>query len=603
MPRKDGLYFFGLMSFLAEIEAPRLEKKRQAALGERCKPLSWKFPMHLNSETDQRAMVSAIMVDIDRLADEVQQGCYDDLFFRLTGKYITNNDKREIASWKNHIQDDFFVVSHLPREGAVFVQCGHTRDSRNGDDGTMMDGDIHEPRVFIVQGYGDPLKEMLQRRVDNFKERFRSFMDDLEGADICLVHTTLLPFNGGITYAVGIGPSLARHYNTLLDMERATKIAIDAAKWALSSESDIKCYRSLNPEEALNIRRLAKNQTTAEARVPEFVGQHFPADTASSTGTPIKVTQEFWNPMTDHNQPEYHQSLRKVLSGTRPFQLKGCNSGGPTTMLVNDDDACPFHRELDNTTVACFLDCCKSEYLKRTLKAKTKGNDGWVQVCLEPLNISEGHAVLKMMRYFQPEEMLRFGFCEPGRALIVLSQECIPVAKKCLDDMPQFHAISEYEWYYLGLPASYLRIYGVMVFGEVKLNPSSGLLEGKCRSPRRMTVLLHELKEVCDGLKVVSASLESQPLHKVKPNMEMLAKNRALLQIGLRHEVVTADVNKREFEGYRVRCGYCGATERNNGADLMRCACKAAYYCCTEHQKSHWVDHKATCVEIRRKSK
>ena len=87
----------------------------------------------------------------------------------------------------------------------------------------------------------------------------------------------------------------------------------------------------------------------------------------------------------------------------------------------------------------------------------------------------------------------------------------------------------------------------------------------------------------------------------MKTNMEILEKNKILLQSGWDKVEVTTSVNKTQYEECRVMCGYCGATYRRNGAELMRCACRAAYYCCEEHQQSHWNHHKGTCIAIRRK--
>jgi len=46
-------------------------------------------------------------------------------------------------------------------------------------------------------------------------------------------------------------------------------------------------------------------------------------------------------------------------------------------------------------------------------------------------------------------------------------------------------------------------------------------------------------------------------------------------------------------------CAQCHKQE-SSGARLKRCACRAVYYCCVDHQKAHWPLHKAECRRIRK---
>lgn len=53
------------------------------------------------------------------------------------------------------------------------------------------------------------------------------------------------------------------------------------------------------------------------------------------------------------------------------------------------------------------------------------------------------------------------------------------------------------------------------------------------------------------------------------------------------------DVN---FDGNH--CGWCGVNEEEK--KLLRCsACFAVLYCCKEHQKSDWANHKLLCKELK----
>jgi hypothetical protein len=142
MPSRECKWFNSLLDFLSHIELPRLEKKRKKVFKD-SKPLDWRFPISSNSIDNQKMMILSILTDMDLLAEEVQSGKHDDLFLRKFGVPITAQDKAEIASWKMHVEDDFFVVNHRPREGAVFVQCGRL----DGEKGLGLNS--HEPRVSL----------------------------------------------------------------------------------------------------------------------------------------------------------------------------------------------------------------------------------------------------------------------------------------------------------------------------------------------------------------------------------------------------------------------------------------------------------------------
>ena len=56
-------------------------------------------------------------------------------------------------------------------------------------------------------------------------------------------------------------------------------------------------------------------------------------------------------------------------------------------------------------------------------------------------------------------------------------------------------------------------------------------------------------------------------------------------------------IDREKHRGWQ--CAYCGKDEETMGKRLLKCACKTAYYCCKDHQKQHWKDHKAKCKRIR----
>lgn len=64
-------------------------------------------------------------------------------------------------------------------------------------------------------------------------------------------------------------------------------------------------------------------------------------------------------------------------------------------------------------------------------------------------------------------------------------------------------------------------------------------------------------------------------------------------------ETVIKDVVKKEGrQSMKFRCHVC------QKPTLQKCdGCHEAFYCCAEHQKSHWPIHKASCLNSRMGSK
>ena len=116
---------------------------------------------------------------------------------------------------------------------------------------------------------------------------------------------------------------------------------------------------------------------------------------------------------------------------------------------------------------------------------------------------------------------------------------------------------------------------------------------------RRLTGLITAMKDVMRGIAVLDASLEMQPAHKVRPNKNDLERNQQLLHESIQCDHVSTAVNKKEHEHFLVKCGYCAATEKDDGKTLFRCPCKTSYYCSKKCQRKHWKVHKIDCERIR----
>jgi hypothetical protein len=121
------------------------------------------------------------------------------------------------------------------------------------------------------------------------------------------------------------------------------------------------------------------------------------------------------------------------------------------------------------------------------------------------------------------------------------------------------------------------------------------MIETTAMTAERATSLIRELRHICLGLDIQEASLEAQPMNKLKPDLKMLEKNRALLADGL-HLEVKASVDKKVNKEIGRHCAFCGTSEQDK---LAHCkGCKSVYYCCREHQRAHRPDHRAECKKI-----
>mmetsp|Transcript_7999 Transcript_7999/g.9216 ORF Transcript_7999/g.9216 Transcript_7999/m.9216 type:complete len:746 (+) Transcript_7999:145-2382(+) len=304
MTERNGRRFYDLLAFLAEIAVPRLESRRKESLGRSYESLGWvswckasrSMGMTANPVDIRETVMSFILREIDWIVNEIDSqvdGKYDELFQRMFNRRLSESDKQEIRSWKMHIQDDFIYIQTRQSEGAVLVQCG-IQDTDN----ELCTSDIHEPRVFVVQGLADPLHNILQRPIERFKQEFPAIVK-LHSHDhdvtVAVINTTLLPYNGGITYMSHVKSHTCHHYNTPKEMADAVSIAIQASRDAFDTNTtDINTmnntmnieekheitgssssgngdtagtgtctfslYRSLNPETDASICRLATFQ-------------------------------------------------------------------------------------------------------------------------------------------------------------------------------------------------------------------------------------------------------------------------------------------------------------------------------------------------------
>lgn len=61
---------------------------------------------------------------------------------------------------------------------------------------------------------------------------------------------------------------------------------------------------------------------------------------------------------------------------------------------------------------------------------------------------------------------------------------------------------------------------------------------------------------------------------------------------------IPTEKNPTKPTSRRKQCAYCGLKEEEK---LSQCPCMTVYYCCVEHQRSHWKQHKKECSAARKK--
>lgn len=171
----------------------------------------------------------------------------------------------------------------------------------------------------------------------------------------------------------------------------------------------------------------------------------------------------------------------------------------------------------------------------------------------------------------------------------------VKIVKDRLDKCSLFHAVLEYKWAYTGHMALKRANVGLLVFGDLYVEERTGVIEFAGMTVEGISHLIRALRDICTGLDILEASLVAQPPDKLKPDMEMLKKNRALLQEGLDIEVAMS-VDKNALRSVGAHCAYCGMTDEDK---LFRCSrCKSVYYCSKDHQLLHKADHRKKCKKI-----
>ena len=74
------------------------------------------------------------------------------------------------------------------------------------------------------------------------------------------------------------------------------------------------------------------------------------------------------------------------------------------------------------------------------------------------------------------------------------------------------------------------------------------------------------------------------------------------LTFGICRQAIKTDENVKLMKDYRRNSRYCEYPECSSNKDekdLNACVrCKIVHYCCKEHQRLHWPEHKKKCKEL-----
>ena len=413
------------------------------------------------------------------------------------------------------------------------------------------------------------------------------------------------------------------HYNSVKDLADAVRTSIrlvddvfDDSKQGSEDGSTLlhsqySVYRCLNPETDLHLCRNVATVSNIPSQL--LVAQmetstKFKYSQRDPNATALIVQQFYWKPFCNDDNDLIATIFQRVVDGPKPFIFEGLKYSMSQGISVQDNDICPFHNERALGKMPKWKDCCKSEYLHRANKAKRTKNDVLGSTMYEPLTETEAQIIYKKHQEGGIEipltDYLRIGYFDYGVVRLKVPKQQVSKLTEVLHDATNLHSILQDSWLYIGYCPLIPSMIGLITFGDLKIFPSTGIFEGTALTARRLTAIIVEMKNACkySNISILDATIEMQPSHKMKPDGKLLKYNQELLQSDLTDTItVSPTIDKRENEGMRRKCAYCGVDRKENGADLMRCPCKLCYFCSKECQTLFWPHHKRECKAARRK--
>jgi len=346
-----------------------------------CIPLHWpdRDGLQRMPDSTRTIVLSYIWKHINRITDEIDDGVHDGLFLRKVGRRIQDADKDEIRSWRNHIEDDFVVINHVPHVGSIFVQVGRVVEFEQKGGTVKDDADIHEPRVFCVQGLATSMQEMCENSHGMLVKAYPSLKKyDLP---VSFLHTTLLQYNKGITYAVTAEQTNRNYYETAQQYAEAVKIAHECYKSAILKDqtTNIQCklYDTITPD---IVRRAWEKGTNSSYEHEKWLRDEVRPDDRPNDPemSCLLVHGMIWMPFPNSahfTDPRTMTVIQEIMS-ERPMKVirEGFKHRITYEVWFNDHEPCPFHRRLgaDDVLTPSFAECCKKDHLKRVAKAKKR---------------------------------------------------------------------------------------------------------------------------------------------------------------------------------------------------------------------------------------
>ncbi len=589
-------------------------------------PLHWPERDGLQRMPDsiRTIVLTFIWKHINRITDEVDAGDHDTLFLRKVGRRIRDADKDEIRSWRNHIEDDFVVINHVPHVGSIFVQVGRVVDFEVPGLGPVKDdADIHEPRVFCIQGLATPLQELCENSHNMLIEKFPSL--NKYKLPISFLHTTILPFNKGVAYACIVEQTNRSHYDTPQQYIEAVKIAHECYKSVILKDEkakiECKLYDTITPD----IVRQACEKGTNSSReyekwLREEVGEKDDRPNDPEM-TLLHVNGMVWMPFKNsatYIDPRTMNWINENVTSERPLKevREGFKHQIKYEVWFNDHEPCPFHRRVGkdgNVDTKSFADCCKKDHLKRVAKAKKRGDSLICSYWYNPVEEEEAECIAQDPVARQSIlNALRIGPWDVSDLKLRVPLSYVDEVKWRLDNaqmyLPIIDSGVEYKWIYLGWIPVGVQGAGLLSFGDVTLNIETGIFAATAMTADRCSALITRMKFLCsfgeergDDIPVEDISLVGTQMGKLKPDKAAMSRNVEQLQEDFDIKAsMEIDKISRTFR----MCGYCGRKEdedEDDGFKLLKCACKQTWYCNKEHQKLNWKDHKARCIEIRKR--
>lgn len=588
-------------------------------------PLHWPERDGLQRMPDsmRTIVLTFIWKHINRITDEVDAGDHDTLFLRKVGRRIQDKDKDEIRSWRNHIEDDFVVINHVPHVGSIFVQVGRVVQFEQPGLGPVKDdADIHEPRVFCIQGLATPLQELCQDSHNMLMKEFPSL--NKYKLPISFLHTTIVPYNKGVSYAVTVEQTNRSHYETAQQYVEAVKIAHECYKSVTLKDEkakiECKLYDTITPD----IVRQAWVRGTNSSReyekwLREEVGKKDdrPNDPEMSR---LHVSGMIWMPFKNSGNfidPRTMDAINDIVTSERPLKdvREGFKHRITYEVWFNDHEPCPFHRRLGkygNVNTKSFAECCKKDHLKRVAKAKKRGESLICTYWYNPPEEEEADCIAEDPIARQSIlNTIRIGPYDISDLKLRVPLSYVDEVKWRLDNahmyLPIVDSGVEYKWIYLGWIPVGVQGAGLLSFGDVTLNIETGIFAATAMTAERCSALITRMKELCsfgeetgNDVPVEDISLVGTQMGKLKPDKAAMSRNVEQLQEDFDIKAsMEIDKVSRKFR----MCGYCGRKEdedEDDGFKLLQCACKKTWYCNKEHQKLNWKDHKARCIEIRK---